>query len=163
MTAYWVLIPPGSHPLIQPSKTNTAQESYCTPEKFFSHSCCSSVSRAYFGIWFCDDLWQSTNAIYQYLSSEQPVRHVLCSFHHTLQRNNTENSKQIFPEKELRGCSPNSNIHVSVIDLYIPLIGLPILLRWSERGNICIDRSQTHECWNWVYIFPWSVCLFCWG
>ncbi len=56
-----------------------------------------------------------------------------------LQRHNTENSKQMVQEKELRGFSPNSYIHVSVSDLYIPLIGLPILLqenRWTERGNI---------------------------
>jgi hypothetical protein len=32
----------------------------------------------------------------------------------------TENSKQIFPGKELRGHSPNSCIHVSWSDLYIP-------------------------------------------
>ena len=38
----------------------------------------------------------------------------------TLQRHNTENSKQIFPEKELRGRSPSFHIHVSVCDLYIP-------------------------------------------
>jgi hypothetical protein len=56
----------------------------------------------------------------------------------TLQRHNTENSKQISPGKELRGYSPNSYIHVSVSDLYIPLINLPILPqenRWAERGN----------------------------
>jgi hypothetical protein len=47
----------------------------------------------------------------------------------TLQRTNTENLKQIFPEKELRGHSPNFHIHVSVSDLYIPLIDLPILLQ----------------------------------
>jgi hypothetical protein len=36
----------------------------------------------------------------------------------TLQRPNTENSKQIFPGKEqVHGYSPNSNIHVSVRDL----------------------------------------------
>ncbi len=47
----------------------------------------------------------------------------------TLQRQNTEISKQIFPEKEYRGLSPNFHIHVSVSDLYIPTIGgLPILL-----------------------------------
>ncbi len=43
------------------------------------------------------------------------------------------------PGKELRGYSPNSYIHVSVSDLNIPLIGLPILLqenRWAERGKI---------------------------
>ncbi len=46
----------------------------------------------------------------------------------TLQRQNTEISKQIFPEKENRGLSPNFHIHVSVSDLYIPTIGVPILL-----------------------------------
>jgi hypothetical protein len=62
-----------------------------------------------------------------------------CESTNALQRQNTEISKQIFPGKELRGYSPNSYIHVSVSDLYIPLIGLPILLqenRWAGRGNI---------------------------
>jgi hypothetical protein len=40
----------------------------------------------------------------------------------------TENSKQIFAEMELRGLVPNFYIHVSVSDLYIPRIGLPIML-----------------------------------
>jgi hypothetical protein len=56
-----------------------------------------------------------------------------------LQRHNPENSKQIFPEKELGSLSLNSYIYVSVSDLYIPTIGLPILLqenRWTDRGNI---------------------------
>jgi hypothetical protein len=48
---------------------------------------------------------------------------------HTLQITNAENSKQIFPEKELRGYSPNFHMHVSVSDLYIPPIDLPILLQ----------------------------------
>ncbi len=48
---------------------------------------------------------------------------------YALQRHNTENSKQIFPEKEFRGHSPNFHIHVSVTDLYIPTIDLPILLQ----------------------------------
>jgi hypothetical protein len=39
---------------------------------------------------------------------------------HTLQRQNTEISKQIFPEKECRGLGPNFHIHASVSDLYIP-------------------------------------------
>ncbi len=42
---------------------------------------------------------------------------------------NTENSKQIFPEKKLRRLRPDFHIHVSVSDLYIPTIGLPILLQ----------------------------------
>ncbi len=46
-----------------------------------------------------------------------------------LQRTNTENSKQIFPEKELRGHSPNCHIHVSVSDFYISTIDLAVLLQ----------------------------------
>ncbi len=63
-----------------------------------------------------------------------------------LQRHNAENSKQKFLEKELRGC-PNSYILVSVSDLYIPLIGLPILLqenRWTKRGNTNIKIAHRH-------------------
>jgi hypothetical protein len=70
------------------------------------------------------------------------VFHSLCP---TLQRHNTENSKQIFPGKKLQGYSPDSYIHVSVIDFYIPLIGLPILLqgnRWAQRGNIQIAHRH---------------------
>jgi hypothetical protein len=47
----------------------------------------------------------------------------------TLQRTNTENSKQIFPEKELRGHFPNFHINVSVSDLCISSIDQPILLQ----------------------------------
>ncbi len=45
----------------------------------------------------------------------------------------------MFPEKELRGYSPNFYIHVPVSDLFIPLIGLPILLqenRLTKRRNL---------------------------
>ena len=66
----------------------------------------------------------------------------------TLQRQNTEISKQIFPEKEYQGLSPNFHIHASVSDLYIPMIGLPILL--EEIGRLIlrlyINHSQTHKC-----------------
>ncbi len=48
---------------------------------------------------------------------------------YTAKNPNTENLKHIFPEKELRGHSPNFHIHVSVSDLYIPTIDLPILLQ----------------------------------
>ncbi len=56
-----------------------------------------------------------------------------------LQRHFTENLKQIFVEMKLRSLVPNSYIHIPVSDLYIPAIGLPILLqenRWTDRGNI---------------------------
>jgi hypothetical protein len=45
----------------------------------------------------------------------------------------------VFTEMKLRGLVPNSYIHVSVSDLYITTIGLPIVL----------NRSQIHECRNW--------------
>jgi hypothetical protein len=45
-----------------------------------------------------------------------------------LQRQNAENLKQKFPEKEYRGISPNFHIHVSVSKLYIPTMGLSFLL-----------------------------------
>jgi hypothetical protein len=54
----------------------------------------------------------------------------------TLQRHYAENSKQIFPEMKLRGVSPRFYIHVSVSDLYITTIGLPILLQENIGGPI---------------------------
>jgi hypothetical protein len=54
-------------------------------------------------------------------------------------KTHTEKSKQIFTEKELHGLVPNFHIHVFVSDLYIPRIGLPILLQenmWSDSGNL---------------------------
>ncbi len=51
-------------------------------------------------------------------------------------------------QKELHGLSPNVHIHVYVSDLYIPTIGLPVLLQ-ENRGTDpleYINRSQTHEC-----------------
>jgi hypothetical protein len=50
-----------------------------------------------------------------------------------------ENPIYVFPEMKLRDLVPNSYIHVSVIDLYIPRVGLPIWLqqnRQTDHGNI---------------------------
>ncbi len=38
----------------------------------------------------------------------------------------------VFPEKELRGLNPHFHIHVSVSDLYISMVGLPILLQQNR-------------------------------
>jgi hypothetical protein len=43
------------------------------------------------------------------------------------------------PEKEVRSLSRNFHIHVSVSDLYIPTIGLPILLQenmWTDPVSV---------------------------
>ncbi len=62
-----------------------------------------------------------------------------------LQRTNTKNCKQIFPEKKLPGQSPNFHIHVqSVSDLYIPTIDLPILLQEICGPILGIHKSLTN-------------------
>jgi hypothetical protein len=61
----------------------------------------------------------------------------------TLQRQNTEIPKQIFPEKEYWGLSPNFHIHASVSDLYIPTIDLPILLEEIYRQILGLYKSLT--------------------
>ncbi len=55
------------------------------------------------------------------------------------------------PRKELRGYSPNCYIHVSVRNLYIPLIGLYLFCcsKQVDRTWEDMDRLQTDECGNW--------------
>jgi hypothetical protein len=90
-------------------------------------------------------------------------------------RHCNENPIYVFPEKELRGLSPNFHIHVSVTDLYISRIGPHIFLqqnRQTHRGNICINRSQTREwklglrplnSFSGNNYFAFSVLCFCSG
>ncbi len=59
----------------------------------------------------------------------------------TLQRQNAENLEQIFLEKEYRGLSPNFHIHVSVSELFIPTMGLPVLLEEICRLILGIYKS----------------------
>jgi hypothetical protein len=61
----------------------------------------------------------------------------------TLQRQNAENLKQIFPEKEYWGLSPNFHIHVSVSELFIPTLGLPFLLEEICGPVLGIYKSLT--------------------
>jgi hypothetical protein len=52
---------------------------------------------------------------------------------------NLNGAASLFPKKNYNVLSPNVRIHVSVGDLYIPRIGLPILLqpnRQTDPGNI---------------------------
>ncbi len=82
----------------------------------------------------------------------------------TLQRHCTENSEQsVFLEMKLRGLVPNSSIHVSVSDIYIPTNGPPILLqknRWTDRGNIWIGHrymtvdnvNEAAQFHSWEYV-----------
>jgi hypothetical protein len=60
-----------------------------------------------------------------------------------LQRQNAENLKQIFPEKEYRGLSPNFHILVSVSELCIPAMGLPFLLEEICGPILGIYKSLT--------------------
>jgi hypothetical protein len=63
----------------------------------------------------------------------------------------TENLIYIFPEIKLRGLAPNSYIHVSVSNLYIPTIGLPICCKLrgiviSKTELYCSVSQFQHSC-----------------
>ncbi len=74
-------------------------------------------------------------------------------FYSALQRHNTDNSKQIFPEKKLCYQSQILHSYMFLWAIYIfpqsvclfccRKIGGPILEIYA------VDRSQTHECRNW--------------
>jgi hypothetical protein len=66
----------------------------------------------------------------------------------TLQRQNAENLKKIFSEKEYRGLSHNCHSHVSVSELYIPTMGLPFLLE-EICGPILISLSENPKKKQW--------------
>jgi hypothetical protein len=64
---------------------------------------------------------------------------LLLSVTYTLQRQNAENSKHIFPEKEFRGFSPSFHIHVSVSELYLSHDGSAFSAggnMWTDPGNL---------------------------
>jgi hypothetical protein len=52
---------------------------------------------------------------------------------------------------ELRGLSPNSHIHVSVSDLYIPRIGPHISCSRKGRSIMGLYKSLTDTCGNWDF------------
>jgi hypothetical protein len=55
----------------------------------------------------------------------------------------------MFPEKELRGLSPNFHIHVYVSDLFIPTFGPPIFLQ--KKGRLI--RGLAAQFLSWEYLF----------
>ncbi len=60
----------------------------------------------------------------------------------------TDNPNYVFPEMELLGLFPNSLIHVSVSESYIPRIGLPICLHQNmqaDPGNIWITIQSVQN------------------
>ena len=66
---------------------------------------------------------------------------------HCTAKTKYRNFETNIPRKGISGLSPNFSIHASVSDLYIPMIGLPILLEEICRPiRDYINRSQTHEC-----------------
>jgi hypothetical protein len=91
-------------------------------------------------------LCASCHIMYVFWTNCLPV--LLCLLP-ALQRQNTEISKQIFPEKEYRGLSPNFHIYTSVSDLYISTINLPILLEEICRPILGIYKSLTDTCGKW--------------
>jgi hypothetical protein len=61
----------------------------------------------------------------------------------------------IFSEKEYRGLGPNFHIHASVSDLYIPTVGLPILLEEICTPILGLYKSHMNvEIWAEAALFP---------
>jgi hypothetical protein len=71
--------------------------------------------------------------------------------HHSFQKVHcNENPIYVFLEMKLGGLVPNSYIHVSVSDLYIPRCGLSIWLQKNSWPILVIYKSLTDkECRNW--------------
>jgi hypothetical protein len=93
----------------------------------------------------------STAALLSCVTSVGFLPYYVTSVRYALQRYCTK-KKKIFPERKLRGLSPNFYMHTCVSDLYIPTIGLLIWLQ-QNRGTdhgIIINHLQMYEYGNWL-------------
>jgi hypothetical protein len=79
---------------------------------------------------------------------EEKIQQIMLGHYYTLRHTIVHYNKNliyVFLEKKLRCLSPNIHIHVSLSDLYIPMIGPPIFLqqnRQTDRGNILIAHRH---------------------
>ncbi len=64
------------------------------------------------------------------------------SWSNALQRTNTENSKQILPERELRGHRPNSCVCGRFIFIFIFLKSICLNSAYSAAGNMWTDSGN---------------------
>ncbi len=62
----------------------------------------------------------------------------------------TKNLIYVFPEKELRGLSPNSYNQVSVSDLYIPRISPHIWLQQNRPTDPGNKEAAQFHCWECI-------------
>jgi hypothetical protein len=90
--------------------------------------------------WFMLTSYYLLCALYMYRTSR------------TLQRHCTENRIKIFPERKLRGISPNFCIHISVSALYAYSHDRSAYLAAGKEVDgwwEYINRSHIYECKNW--------------
>jgi hypothetical protein len=146
-------------------ETNISRKGIARPQSQFQHSCVCCERFMYSRCRYAR--YARISAVGQYTNLPDLYLYFLCILHSTLsikgqwwplQQYNLKNSKQIFPEKELRGHSQNFNIHVSMSDLCVLMIDLPILLQEIGvpiLGIYNIIRSQTHDGnWDWGHAIP---------
>jgi hypothetical protein len=104
------------------------------PVPQLQHGCTDAQRKPITKFEYAESIWTSQRVvIYRWIGD--------CRSSRTLKRYRTENWEQTFPERKLRGLSPNFYIHIHkyVSDSYIPTIGLPIWQqqnRWTDPGNI---------------------------
>jgi hypothetical protein len=76
---------------------------------------------------------------FKYIKIIKATYVALCDLGHTAKTQYRKIRNKYSQKRNFAGLSPNFHIYVSVRDLYILTIGLPILLQenvWTDPGNI---------------------------